>query len=96
MLADETIVDLFDNSSMLESGLAFEVVYSGLGLLDLSFAPDQEGIWSLDAIPSDEKPYKTEILAECSFNFLADFQVLDVNTTHPSLQPIQGQPIAST
>ena len=36
-----------------------------------------------------------QIIASCTFNFLPNFEVLDLNSTHPSLRVLQGQPIAS-
>ena len=87
------VVDLLDSDSIVSSGLDFEIVYQGPGLLNLNFKPTLEGIWELNVTPNTV--YSTEISGYCTFNFLAKFYRLDWNSTQPSLAQIQGQPIAS-
>ena len=91
---NEIVVDLFDNSSLINSGLNFEVVYQGASLVSLSFRPHREGIWILDA-EAESIQHTIDVAALCTFNFLADFYRLDWDTTHPNLALIHGQPIAS-
>ena len=84
-----------DNSSISASGLNIEIIYRGANLLDFTYKPNEEGAWHLDVLPNGQT-YSTEISAICTFNFLADFDYLDLNTTHPSMQTLPGQPISST
>lgn len=88
------VVDLLSSDSIVSSGLDFEIVYQGPGLLNMNFKPNLEGIWRLNVTPNTV--YSTEISGYCTFNFLAKFYRLDWNSTHPSLAQIQGQPIATS
>ena len=88
------VVDLLNTDSLVSSGLDFEVVYQGPGLLNMNFKPNVEGTWQLQVNPTSSQ-YSTDISAACTFNFLAKMYRLDWNSTHPSLAQIQGQPISS-
>ena len=94
-ISEATVVDMADNSSISASGLNIEIIYRGANLLDFTYKPNEEGAWHLDVLPNGQT-YSTEISAICTFNFLADFDYLDLNTTHPSMQTLPGQPISST
>ena len=89
------MVNMYDDSSISASGLNIEIIYRGPTLLDFTYKPNEEGIWNLDIAPKNGKTYSTEISGICTFNFLADFEYLDLNTTHPALQTLPGQPITS-
>ena len=84
-----------DNSSISASGLNIEIIYSGSSLLEFTYKPNEEGTWNLEVDPEESKSFASEISATCTFNFLATFDYLDMNTTHPSLQTLPGQPISS-
>lgn len=84
-----------DNSSISASGLNIEIIYSGSSLLEFTYKPNEEGTWNLEVDPEEGKSFASEISATCTFNFLATFDYLDMNTTHPSLQTLPGQPISS-
>ena len=96
---DGTYVDMNDESSINDSGLDIDVLFDLPSLLDFTFKPDTIGWWSFEVYPSgnitDSTRVTSEISASCTFNFLGDFDYLDLNTTHPSLQAIPGQPITS-
>ena len=83
-----------DDSSISASGLNIEIIYRGSNLLDFTYKPNEEGVWHLEVLPNGQS-YSTEISAICTFNFLSDFDYLDLNTTHPSMQTLPGQPISS-
>ena len=84
-----------DDSSIAASGLNIEIIYRGPSLLDLTYKPNEEGVWHLDVTPINGQIYSTEISAICTFSFLSDFDYLDLNTTHPTMQVLPGQPISS-
>ena len=92
-ILEATVVNMYDDSSISASGLNIEIIYRGPSLLDFTYKPNEEGIWNLDIDPKNGKTYSTEISGICTFNFLADFNYLDLNTTHPALQTLPGQPI---
>ena len=85
-----------DDSSISASGLNIEIIYRGASLLEFTFKPNEEGTWNLEVDPEKEQMFSAEISASCTFNFLASFDYLDMNTTHPSLQTLPGQPISSS
>ena len=89
------MVDMNDDSSISASGLNIEIIYRGASLLEFTFKPNEEGTWNLEVDPEKEQLFSAEISATCTFNFLASFDYLDMNTTHPSLQTLPGQPISS-
>jgi hypothetical protein len=57
---DETIVDVLDESSIISSGLSFEIVYQGPKLFTFNFKPNIEGGWVM--IPVTSGQYSTEVL----------------------------------
>ena len=71
-----------DNSSISASGLNIEIIYSGSSLLEFTYKPNEEGTWNLEVDPEEGKSFASEISATCTFNFLATFDYLDMNTTH--------------
>ena len=94
-ITEATIVDMADDSSIAASGLNIEIIYRGPSLLDFTYKPNEEGVWHLDVTPINGQIYSTEISAICTFSFLSDFDYLDLNTTHPTMQVLPGQPISS-
>ena len=82
------MIDMNDDSSISASGLNIEIIYRGASLLEFTFKPNEEGTWNLEVDPEKEQMFSAEISASCTFNFLASFDYLDMNTTHPSLQTL--------
>ena len=84
---------MFDDSSVSQSPLDIKIVYKGDSLLVLNFRPNMVGMWNLKT--SSSSIQEVVVTASCTHNFISDFKVLDVNTTHPNLRTLQGKPIAS-
>ena len=95
---DGTNIDMNCESCINGSGLDMDILFDLPSLLDFTFKPDTIGRWSFNVYPNgniNDSRVTSEISASCTFNFLGDFEYLDLNTTHPSLQAIPGQPITS-
>ena len=92
-ILDDLVIDVFDNSSIISSGLSFEIVYRSQNLINFNFKPDREGMWTLKSESTSQ--FTLEVAASCTFNFLANLYRLDWDSSHPSLAIINGQPISS-
>ncbi len=93
LLAGKTSVDLFDSTSVAQSPWDIEIGIQSDSLITLTFRPNMVGLWTITTTSTNS--YEIIVTASCTYNLIADFKVLDVNTTHPNLRSLQGKPIAS-
>ena len=56
--SDETVVDVLDESSIISSGLSFEIIYKGSKLINFKYKPDIQGAWLMVASTNSESTTK--------------------------------------
>ena len=54
IVLDETVVDVLDDSSIISSGLNFEIIYKGSNLINFKFKPNIEGVWLMTSSMNGE------------------------------------------
>ena len=64
IVLDETVVDVLDDSSIISSGLNFEIIYKGSNLINFKFRPNIEGVWLMASSMNGEST--TEVLTICN------------------------------